>query len=82
MKYVQNQENIVDLNETNSNGDLKHAEILKEVPNASEIDTILFNELMNMLNGDLAMTRYIAQNVKKSGLEIWRKLHKQNDLWN
>ena len=38
-----------------------------------EIDTMLFNELLNMLNGDLAITRYIAQNVKRSGVEIWRK---------
>ena len=34
---------------------------------------------MNMLNGDLAFTRYIAQNVKKSGLEIWRKLNRNHD---
>ena len=34
---------------------------------------------MNMITGDLALTRYITLNVKKSGLEIWRKLHKNND---
>ena len=38
-----------------------------------------FNEMMSMLTGDLATTRYISQNVKKSGLEIWRKLHRNHD---
>ena len=52
---------------------------MPQIPNIQEIDTILFNELMNMLNGDLAMSRYISQNVKRSGLEIWRKLNKNND---
>ena len=40
-------------------------EKLLKNPNASEIDNLLFNELMNMINGDLALTRYIAQNVLK-----------------
>ena len=31
--------------------------------------------MMNVINGDLALTRYSAQNVKRSGLEIWRKLN-------
>ena len=53
--------------------------LTKRNPNAKEVDIILFNELMNMITGDLAVTRYIAQNVKKSGLEIWRKLHRNND---
>ena len=79
MKYVQFKENTVDLKETNENGDLIHEEIPKKIPNAAEIDTLLFNELMSMLNGGLAMTRYIAQNVIRSGLEIWRKLDKNND---
>ena len=34
---------------------------------------------MNMIKGDLAMARYINQNVKRSGLEIWRKMHRTND---
>ena len=51
---------------------------LRQIPNAEEINTILFNELMNMITGDLAMTRYISQNVKRSGLEIW-KLNRNND---
>ena len=34
---------------------------------------------MNMINGDLALTRYVAQNVKHPGVEIWRKLNRQND---
>ena len=34
---------------------------------------------MNMITGELSMTRYIAQNVKRSGLEIWRKMHRNND---
>ena len=38
---------------------------MEKVPNANEIDTTLFNEFMKMLSGDLAMTRYIAQDVKK-----------------
>ena len=50
----------------------------EEVENKT-IQTKAFNELMNMLNGDLAITRYIGQNVKRSGLEIWRKLHRNND---
>ena len=47
--------------------------------NAQEIDTIMFNDMMNMITGDLSITRYISQNVKRSGLEIWRKLHRNND---
>ena len=62
----------------NEKGDLTHAEIVGKVPNATDIDNILFNELMNIINGDLAITHYIAQSVKRSGLEIWRKLNRQN----
>ena len=79
MKHVQTKENTFNLKEKDLSGDLVHAEILAKIQNAEEIDTMLFNELMNMLNGDLAITRYIAQNVKRSGLEIWRKLHRNND---
>lgn len=62
-----------------TNGDLVHAAILKEVPKCKRNRCILFNELMNMIDGDLAMTREIAQHVKRSAVEIWRKFHKQND---
>ena len=40
---------------------------------------MLFNELMTMLAGDIAISRYVSQNVKQSGLEIWRKLHRNSD---
>ena len=46
-----------------------------EMPNKYEMpekSTLFFNELMNMIDGDLAMPSYIAQDVKRSGLEIWR----------
>ena len=56
-----------------------HKDIIDKVPNAHELDTLLFNELLNMLKGDVAITRYIAQNVKRSGVEIWRKLNRNND---
>ena len=39
-------------------GELVHKEVLSKVSNPEEIGTVLFNELMNMLQGDLAMTRY------------------------
>ena len=60
MKYVKTVENPIDLDEKNSQGTLKHEEIIKQNPNAKEVDMILFNELMNMITGDLAVTRYIA----------------------
>ncbi len=74
MKYVQHRETQVGLKEK-----LIHQEIIQLNPNAHEVDTILFDELMNMINGDLAIIRYIAQNVKRSGLEIWRRLNRHND---
>ena len=79
LPYVQSKETAINLKEVNSNDELVHDEILKKATNAEEVDTMLFNELMNMLSGDTAIMRYIAQNVKKSGLEIWRKLHPNND---
>ena len=71
-------DNVVDLKEANEIGELVHKDILEKVQNAGEVNGILFNELMNMINGDLAMTHYIAQNVKRSGLEIWHKINKNN----
>lgn len=56
-----------------------HRDVLDKVPNAQEIGTMLFNELMNIINGDTAITHYISQNIKRSGLETRRKLHKNND---
>ena len=50
LKYVENKDLEVDLKETNNNGDLIHQNIIDKVPNANEIDTILFNELMNLIN--------------------------------
>ena len=46
-----------DLNEKDVNGKLVHEAIINE-HNAKEIDLLMFNEIMNMLTGDLAMTRY------------------------
>ena len=57
----------MNVKETNTVGELVHKEIIEKVPNAHELDTWLFNELMNMLKGDVAIARYIAQNVKRSG---------------
>ena len=79
MAYVQNKEKVINLKETDEKGDLVHKDIMDQVQNADECDQLMFNELMNMLTGDLAMTRYISQNVKRSGLEIWRKMHRNND---
>ena len=79
MKYVQNKDKPIDLDEKNENGTLKHQEIINQNPNAKEIDVLMFNELMSMITGELAMTRYINHNVKQSGLEIWRKLHRSHD---
>ena len=67
------------MKETDAHGEMVHKEIIGKVPNAHELDTLLFNELLNMLKGDVAITRYIAQNVKRSGVEIWRKLNRNND---
>ena len=69
MAYVQNKENVINLKEENGKGELVHKEMLDKVQNAQESDQLLFNELMNMMTGDPAMTRYISQNIKRSGLE-------------
>ena len=79
MKYAQHKDVEVDLKEKNGKDEFVHQEILTKVPNANELDTLLFNELMSMLKGELASARYIAQNVKRSGVEIWRKLNRNND---
>ena len=58
MAYIQTKENTFNLKEKNTHGELVHEETLNTVSNAEEMDTMLFNELMNMLNGDLAITCY------------------------
>ena len=68
MKYAQHKDVEVDLKEKNGKDEFVHQEILTKVPNANELDTLLFNELMSMLKGELASARYIAQNVKRSGV--------------
>ena len=70
MKYAKTQEKPIDLTEKNKDGKFVHEDILQSCENAHEIDTIMFNELMSMITGDLSITRYISQNVKRSGLEI------------
>ena len=56
--------------------DMKRA---KEYENIKETDTLLFNEFMNMISGPLTETKYLNQNPRKSGPEIWRKMHYWNE---
>ena len=49
---------------------------MNRVPNVRAVDRTLFNELVSMVSGEKADTKYILQNVKKSGMEFWRRIHK------
>ena len=79
LKYGEKQNAETDINEAADNDKLKHQEIIDEVPEAKELDKLLYNELMGMVTGKISNTLYIETNLKRSGMEMWRRLNKNND---
>ena len=80
LKYAAIQQEAIDLDDKDQGtGDDKHKKLLDEVPDAKTLDKLLFNELMSMVTGETAKSLYITTNLKESGVEMWRRMHKNND---
>ena len=72
-------EKTLNLEEVDKEGKYVHEYILNEFENCKETDKLLYNEFMNMISGSLAENKYLNQIPRKSGLEIWRKIHDWNE---
>ena len=80
LKYAVKQQESIDLSAKDPTTDkFKHQTLLDEVPDAAKLDKLLYNELMSMITGDVAKSLYITTNLKESGVEMWRRMHKNND---
>ena len=56
-------EKIFNIEDKNDHGEYVHQEIMDKVPNVRALDRTLFNELVSMVSGEKADTKYILQNV-------------------
>ena len=45
----------------------------------SKYDKMVFNELMETIQGDVPFNIYVSQNLQSSGMEFWRRMVKNND---
>ena len=52
---------------------------MKEIPEIKKFDTMVFNELMETIQGDVPNNIYVLQNLEHSGMEFWRRMIKNND---
>ena len=74
---LQKQQGNIDLSEKDSStGSLKHQSLLDEVTDAVTLDKLLFNEMMSIVTGEVAKSLYITMNIQESGVEMWRRMHK------
>ena len=68
-----------DLKQLDGLGDSVHKDILEKWgPLFYDIDKVIYEELINMLDGTAA-TIHLELNSTKSGLEAWRSLNASND---
>ena len=60
-------------------GEYKHKKIIEQVPDVHDLDNLLFNEVIGMIGGGKTKPLYITINLWKSGMEIQRRMHRNND---
>ena len=80
LKYAARQQENINLADIDpATGELKHKALLDQVPDAVTLDKLLFNELLSMVTGESAKALYVTSNINESGVEMWRRMHKNND---
>ena len=62
LRYAEHQTNVINLKETNNEGELIHDKIIQEVPEIESFDRMVFNELMETNKGDVPFHIYVSQN--------------------
>lgn len=77
---LQNKKHSINLDEKDqTTGILIHKDLIESCPEVQQLDKLLWNELMGMIQGKAATSTYITNNVRESGLEIWRFMHINNE---
>ena len=80
LDYAVTRHQPIDLDARDENtSELLHKEMINKITSAKELYTLMYRELMTTISGDLPKSLYITTNLAKSGMEFWRRIHKNND---